>query len=961
MGFSDGSVTSTYLHNAKTGKIAISPTILQVVEGRCKVTMNPAAKLEDRPLPTGWICRQSKSRNKHYYFNTVTGESSWKHPLDDDLSTHSQESTKKRAIEADESSTCSRKKKRSKSKRHKIHSPGNSGHGQSSDSHQSGQPNKIDKMPETPTNGQSRFCGGNSKVRRISEWVDSVDHSYEPSEQGTCITSPAHSSHSENPDFFGYADDFAFPSNQKQNQKRLKPAKKLNNKSINSEKRNNNVKTQRANASPLGCKGSLMNDSGATSGKQINTAKNVTSSGSNFHTPFSSLSDERTPVRESFNKRDTGQKSATMMTCNRQSTEGMQLDNPSSFHGHENGHFDNANRKLVPEENEMAMDVDNYEELEDQIRVELQGIRSEFTLDPLKVAKESDGPLNVAYSDTLYVVLDTNVLLSHLKLVSELKDYPIEGVARPVLVIPWIVIQELDSLKSDSWKIKRGNLVTKQTESESGNFGVDALARQAVRFLHTCFENNHPRVRGQTVSEAQEMMENCSIEDPTNDDKILQCCLLFQRKADVGHSVLFSNDQNLCSKAMINGLKAFNHKNLVSGLKELFQSSAVVLKQDYFQDYYKELKVQETLAEKRAKADDIVCELQCVMREGLAVVVETEMRAAYDELWDKIVYIKPPWTLADLLQLLDKHWIAVFGQVFKRSTKSTVEGLNKHFRGSSGVAGCLATVSTILDQANVLFKELALRSSYNGAVTKCLTAIIVLKRKCSEYQQGNQEQTSISQPPVMGPPAQVRALKGPGTRDSSHSSSNETEQENSNSSGRYDEASEMGSSVCEINTAQAANPHSLVLSTFETIWNAVNQFSAQIFTGVGFPHSVPDFLEDLAKPTREEAIHFLGKLCSCLALLVSAIQSVLQENKGIEPGNSPLFDMLLKAIVQFFQQILSMDANVSVADLMNFAIDPNARMGLIQGCSQLDRALATLQQCSTWVASNSSLQGPSSL
>ena len=28
------------------------------------------------------------------------------------------------------------------------------------------------------------------------------------------------------------------------------------------------------------------------------------------------------------------------------------------------------------------------------------------------------------------------------------------------------------------------------------------------------------------------MMENCSIEDPTNDDKILQCCLLFQRKGE---------------------------------------------------------------------------------------------------------------------------------------------------------------------------------------------------------------------------------------------------------------------------------------------------------------------------------------------------------------------------------------------------------------------------------------------
>ena len=47
--------------------------------------MNTAAESGDRPLPVGWLCRQSKSRRKHYYFNTVTGESSWKHPLDIDL------------------------------------------------------------------------------------------------------------------------------------------------------------------------------------------------------------------------------------------------------------------------------------------------------------------------------------------------------------------------------------------------------------------------------------------------------------------------------------------------------------------------------------------------------------------------------------------------------------------------------------------------------------------------------------------------------------------------------------------------------------------------------------------------------------------------------------------------------------------------------------------------------------
>ncbi|KAL9958587.1 hypothetical protein ACROYT_G035620 [Oculina patagonica] len=142
----------------------------------------------------------------------------------------------------------------------------------------------------------------------------------------------------------------------------------------------------------------------------------------------------------------------------------------------------------------------------------------------------------------------------------------------------------------------------------------------------------------------------------------------------------------------------------------------------------------------------------------------------------------------------------------------------------------------------------------------------------------------------------------------------EEEVEAANSSVKFEEGSEESSSVHEINTAQAdSNPHALVLSTFGTIWNAVNQFSslltpflflinsiAQIFSGVGFPHPVPlNLLEDLAKPTREEAIQFLGRLCSCLAFVVNAIQSVLQEPKGSETGNYQLFETLLQAITQF--------------------------------------------------------------
>ena len=81
------------------------------------------------------------------------------------------------------------------------------------------------------------------------------------------------------------------------------------------------------------------------------------------------------------------------------------------------------------------------------------------------------------------MVLDTNVLLSHLQFLVELKDFAIKGVGRPVLVVPWVVMQELDTLKSSS----RGS--------------VQKLAQAAIAFLHHCFSAGHPRIRGQTMEE----------------------------------------------------------------------------------------------------------------------------------------------------------------------------------------------------------------------------------------------------------------------------------------------------------------------------------------------------------------------------------------------------------------------------------------------------------------------------
>ncbi|XP_053500518.1 transcriptional protein SWT1-like isoform X1 [Ictalurus furcatus] len=46
------------------------------------------------------------------------------------------------------------------------------------------------------------------------------------------------------------------------------------------------------------------------------------------------------------------------------------------------------------------------------------------------------------------IVLDTNVLLSHLDFVKRIRSHGLGALGFPTLLVPWVVLQELDSLKS---------------------------------------------------------------------------------------------------------------------------------------------------------------------------------------------------------------------------------------------------------------------------------------------------------------------------------------------------------------------------------------------------------------------------------------------------------------------------------------------------------------------------------
>ncbi|KAG0096745.1 RNA endoribonuclease [Podila epicladia] len=148
------------------------------------------------------------------------------------------------------------------------------------------------------------------------------------------------------------------------------------------------------------------------------------------------------------------------------------------------------------------------------------------------------------------VVLDTNVLLSHLNFLRSLvavcdsKYIGANSRTKAVFIVPWVVIQELDGLKVD--RGRRG-----------GEVDVVDKARRAIKYIQDELEKpeNKRSLRGQKIGECLEKRE-------TNDDYILDCCQYFQSELGTDKKTkvtLFSNDRNLCVKAMIHEVATLSH------------------------------------------------------------------------------------------------------------------------------------------------------------------------------------------------------------------------------------------------------------------------------------------------------------------------------------------------------------------------------------------------------------------
>ncbi|NXM92241.1 SWT1 protein, partial [Oenanthe oenanthe] len=104
----------------------------------------------------------------------------------------------------------------------------------------------------------------------------------------------------------------------------------------------------------------------------------------------------------------------------------------------------------------------------------------------------------------------------------------------------------------------------------------------------------------------------------------------------------------------------------------------------------------------------------------------------------QILYLKPPWTLANLLKCYKKHWMAVFGHVVPRSLLSTIEYLSKHLYADKPLDS--STVHILLQESKKLLHAFSCRSDYNGILPQAYAEVTKLCETFGEVRAALSEQ-----------------------------------------------------------------------------------------------------------------------------------------------------------------------------------------------------------------------------
>ncbi|NWR37049.1 SWT1 protein, partial [Tachuris rubrigastra] len=192
----------------------------------------------------------------------------------------------------------------------------------------------------------------------------------------------------------------------------------------------------------------------------------------------------------------------------------------------------------------------------------------------------------------------------------------------------------------------------------------------------------------------------------------------------------------------------------------------------------------------------------------------------------QILFLKPPWTLVNLLKCYKKHWMSVFGYVVPRSLLSAVECLYKHLCADKPFDS--STVHVLLQESKKLLHAFSSRSDYNGVLPQAYAAVTKLWERLRE--QNLSEDIMVLSENAEKMEATTPNLPNSGEKELHPS----------------------------FHVAQESR-HQQIWSVLEGVWNTMNLYSIEIFQKLD-----PSAVTMAAKSSFEEAFLGLQKLLAAV-------------------------------------------------------------------------------------------------
>ncbi|XP_005245328.1 transcriptional protein SWT1 isoform X1 [Homo sapiens] len=495
----------------------------------------------------------------------------------------------------------------------------------------------------------------------------------------------------------------------------------------------------------------------------------------------------------------------------------------------------------------------------------------------------------------LLIVIDTNILMNHLKFVRILKTTEVPGFDKLVLIIPWVVMQELD-------RMKEGKLLKRAQHK----------AIPAVHFINDSLKNQDRKLWGQSIQLASQ--KHYGLSDENNDDRVLKCCLQHQELFPCSFVILCTDDRNLRNKGLISGVKSLSKEELSAELLHLSLNTDVchqpcIPKQQLkaettpLKESYKEESTNSGLS---ILLESIVSDLEKSLGTGLSSILETEMKIAFGNLWMEILYLKPPWTLLHLLQCFKKHWLAVFGLVMEKNLLLTIESLYKNLRKANKAVD-FTTVKFLLQDSRSLLHAFSTRSNYDGILPQTFAQVNNLLQTFAEVK----------------------------TKLKPNSSENTVTKKQEGTSLKNSHNQEI--TVFSSSHLPQPSRHQEIWSILESVWITIYQNSTDVFQRLGSNSALTT--SNIA--SFEEAFICLQKLMAAVRDILEGIQRILAPNSNYQDVET-LYNFLIKYEV-------NKNVKFTAQEIYDCVSQTEYREKLTIGCRQLVEMEYTMQQCNASV------------